>query len=216
MNRPLLLLLICILLAGWGSYSVEGQTSSPGASPPPKTVIESDYLELVTGIDQNVFLFEGNVRVEGTNLTAACDRMEVIASREVEADPEATFGEIGAIEKIIALGSVVISQAGRTAEAGRAEIFPREGKVILTENPRVTDEKGMVATGPRMVLNQGERRVVIEGTEASDPNERPTVSLPSLPDLGFDQDQPINPREEPPNPDAENEPRLPQTEETSE
>ena len=216
MNRPFSLLLICTLLAGWGMSAVEAEAPSPGASPAPKTVIESDYLELVTGTDQNVFLFEGNVRVEGTNLTAACDRMEVVASREVELDPEATFGEIGAIEKIIALGSVVISQAGRTAEAGRAEIFPREGKVILTENPRVTDEKGMVATGPRMVLNQGERRVVIEGTEASDPEERPTVSLPSLPNLGFDQNQPLATQEESPNPDSAEEPPAPSPEEASE
>lgn len=159
-------------------------------APAPRTVIESDHLELVTGSDENRFLFEGNVRIGGTNLTASCDRMEVLADRSPGSDPDATFGEIGAIQTIIAIGNVVIEQAGRKAEAGRAEIFPREGKVILTENPKVTDEKGMVATGPRMLLFQGERRVVIEGTESSTAEERPTVTLPSLPDLGFDEDQP--------------------------
>ncbi len=155
---------------------------------PPRTVIESDYLELITAAEQNRFLFEGNVRVGGTNLTAVCDRMEVLANRSPDSDSEATFGEIGAIETIIAIGNVVIEQAGRKAEAGRAEIYPREGKVILTENPKVTDEKGMVATGPRMLLFQGERRVVIEGTDSGSPEDRPTVSLPSLPDLGFDDE----------------------------
>lgn len=206
MNRAFPHSFFCLLLLFLGS--APGLPQAPPALPPPaadtpKTVIESDYLELVTGTDQNVFLFEGNVRIGGTNLTAECDRMEVIASREVEADPGATFGDIGAIEKIIAMGSVVIRQAGRTAEAGRAEIFPREGKVILTENPRVTDEKGMVATGPRMVLNQGERRVVIEGEEGGENRERPTVSLPSLPDMGFDQNQPVAPVEADAEPEAE-------------
>lgn len=168
---------------------VETEPEDSDSMPLPKTVIESDHLELKTSAEENIFLFEGNVRVEGTNLTAVCDRMEVTASRTADSDPDAAFGQVGAITHIAALGNVVISQANRTAEAGRADIYPREGKVILTEKPRVTDERGMVATGTRMVLLQGERRVIIEGEDGEDVSgDRPRVTLPSLPDMGFDRD----------------------------
>lgn len=161
----------------------------------PRTVIESDSLELVTDIRQNRFLFEGNVRVAATNLKATCDRMEVISNRTPDSDPDATLGEIGSIEKILAFGNVVITQSGRTAMAGKAEIYPRQGKVILTENPVVKDDRGMTVTGPRMVMLQGERRVLIEGSDGELVEGRPTVTLPSLPDLGFDREDPVAERE---------------------
>lgn len=154
----------------------------------PRTIIESNSLELATDAKENRFLFSGDVRIRSTNLEAECDRMTVVSLRTPDSDPEATLAEIGSIASIYAEGNVVIRQAGRTATAGRAEIYPGEGRVVLTEDPVVRDERGMTVTGPRMVILQGERRVLIEGVDGALTEARPTVSLPSLPDLGFDAD----------------------------
>lgn len=176
--HPVFRLVLSVLVGGVSLLAGQQEEAAP------RTIIESDSLELVTSEAVNRFYFRGNVRVTAANMTARCQEMEVVASRTAESDPDATIGEIGAIDKILASGSVVIEQAGRRAEAGRAEIFPREGKVILTESPRVTDERGVVATGPRMILEQG-KRARIEGVEGQPDLERPRVILPtaSIPDL---------------------------------
>lgn len=145
------------------------------------TVITSDRLEMTTNARRNAFVFEGDVRVEATNMTATCDRLEVLANRRPDSDPDAAIGQIGRIEEIIATGNVIISQAGRTARAGRAEIFPGEGKVILSDGPRLVDERGVTATGERMTLEQGRKRALIEGGGR--------VILPDIPDLGFDAEE---------------------------
>lgn len=167
------------LLVSGALFSATGVHAQAAADEEaPKTIIESDALELVTSEGYNRFFFRGNVQVTATNMTASCEEMEVVASRTPESDPDATIGQIGAIQRIVAVGDVVIRQAGRTAEAGRAEIFPDEGRVVLTENPRVTDERGVVATGPRMILEEG-RRARIEGLEGQPGLERPRVVLPT-------------------------------------
>lgn len=151
-----------------------------GNVPEEETVIESNRLEMISGESINLFLFEEQVRVRGTNLSATADRMEVESMRV--GDPTgATVGQIGSIRRILLTGNVVIEQAGRQATAGRAELLPGEGKVILSENPVVVDAEGTV-TGHRMTLLQGERRVLVEGAPDG---PRPRVTLPAIQDLGY-------------------------------
>lgn len=146
------------------------------------TVITSDHLEMISGETENHFFFTGNVVVIGTNLKATGDKMTVIASRVGQKQSEGAVGEIGAITSILLQGNVVIEQAGRQATAGQAEIFPGEGRVILTDNPVVVDSEGRV-TGYRMELLQGERKARVYG--APDSGERPRVTLPAIQDLGY-------------------------------
>ncbi len=157
------------------------------------TVIVSDHMEMRSTVEKNYFYFDQNVRVEATNLVVESDRMEVIALRESEADdPDATVGEIGAIEIIVATGNVEIFQAGRAAYAGRAEVLPREGKVVLSESPRVVDGETEVA-GWQIVLNKGDRQVTVipNPDEQLADRGRPTITLggSALPDLGFDESE---------------------------
>lgn len=155
-------------------------------SVPEETVITSERLEMQGTEGKNFFYFEGQVRVEGTNLQLACDRLTVVAARE-GARSEGV-GEIGAIEEIIARGDVEIHQAGRSAYAGLAKVDPRAGTVTLAENPRVTDGETEV-TGYQFVLHRGEKRF----ESIPDPNapaakpSRSVVRLGAMPDLGFDQ-----------------------------
>lgn len=175
------ILLLLALLAG--RIALGQETSTPGDDQPQETVITSDNLELVGGDTENRFYFTDNVKITGTNLLATCDEMEVIAARS--GPSEKTVGQMGAIQKILMKGNVVIEQAGRTAMAGQAEILPAEDKVILTENPIVKDSQGTV-TGFKMELLKGERKAKVFG----DPNDaeggRTKVVLPGFKDLGFE------------------------------
>ena len=171
--------------------------SLPGAEesdqPPDSTVIVSDHMQMRSTEEKNFFYFDQNVQVEATNLVVKSDRMEIIALRESqEDDPDATVGEIGAIESIVATGNVEIYQAGRVAYAGRAEVLPREGKVVLSESPRVVDGETEIA-GWKIVLNKGERQVTVfpNPDEQTADRERPTITLGggALPDLGFEGDR---------------------------
>lgn len=145
---------------------------------PQATIINSSTFQLIGHDDHNQLIFTGNVRIATPGLSATCDNMEVITSRDGE--KEATIGSLGAAKKIIAMGKVHIVQAGREAKAGRAEIFPSEGKIVLTENPIVTDQEGTM-TGYRMTLFKGKRQALIEG----ELTKQVEITLPVTSDLGF-------------------------------
>ena len=107
--------------------------------------------------------------------------MEVYTSKKGQKTE--TIGQLGAIDRIVALGNVTIKQAGRTATAGKGEIFPIEGKIILTENPVVIDEDGEIK-GDKMTLLKGKRQAIIEGK----PNQPVRIKLPTIKDLGFTEE----------------------------
>jgi len=169
-----------------------------GDSLPPETVISSDRLEMDNDGDKSFFLFSDNVKLTGNNLVVTCDRLEIHADRT--GDLDANIGQIGGIRQILAIGNVSISQEGRVARAGRAEVLPGEDKIVLTENPIVTDTQGTVS-GERMTFYRGDRRAVVE-SGASGPAR---VTLPAMPDLGFMKDK--EGAEEPPS--VEDEPVTP-------
>jgi lipopolysaccharide transport protein LptA len=142
----------------------------------PATVIESDSMEMVTTDEETRFVFSNNVRVTGNNLTVHCDRLEVLSARH-DNDRDAA-PELGRIQTIFALGNVRIQQETRLATAGRAELFPQEGKIVLLDSPMIIDDQGRVS-GERITLYQGESRAVVDSGEG-----RPArIILPSLPDL---------------------------------
>jgi lipopolysaccharide transport protein LptA len=165
-----------------------------GAGPPPKplpaadstpTVIDSDRLEMVTLEEETHFVFSDNVIVTATNMTVRCDRLEVFAGRHANAAEGEQTNELGRIQRIFAIGNVRIEQEGRQATSGRAEVFPQEGMIVLTENPVIEDSQGRVS-GERIVLYQGESRAVVE----SGATQPARVFLPTLPDLGADPRRP--------------------------
>lgn len=125
--------------------------------------------------------------VSATNLEISCDRLEVLADR-TGGDPDG-MGEIGTIRAITAIGNVIITQEGRTAYAGRADVDPVDGIVVLSESPRVVDNEVEV-TGWKFVLERGKRtfKVIPDPNAAPGQGQRSKVSLGALPDLGFSQD----------------------------
>ena len=187
--RPLLLCWFGagVLLAGDAPAKKPAETT-----PPQPTVIQSDKAEMASTEKESTFVFDGNVVVTGTNLRLTCDQIVVVARRS--GDPNAIIGKQESFKSLVATGNVRIEQDDRVATCGRAEIFPGEDKIVLTEPdptkpvPRVGfigKDKKIEDTldGAIMELHRGERRAVVLG----DSRSRPTVTLPSLKDLGYDK-----------------------------
>lgn len=132
-----------------------------------------------TGKNETHGIFTGNVVVTGTNLKMTCDRLELIATRL--GDKNVTVGKIERFKYLLATGNVRIVQSDREAHCGRAEVFPREDKIILTEKPVVIDgSSGSVATGEPIELYRGERRVKGDNVK---------FTFPPIKDLGPDKNQ---------------------------
>ena len=179
--RKSLILLMGLVTAGTPLLGAQ-------TDPVENTVITSEHLEMQGTEGKNYFYFTGKVDVKGTNLQILCDELTVVSLREGPAG--ATIGSIGAIEKIIARGSVEIHQAGRSAYAELAEVNPQDGKVILSENPRIVDDSVEVE-GYQFVLHRGEKKFESVPDPNAPENEpsRSVVRLGAMPDLGFDQSE---------------------------
>ena len=151
-----------------------------------ETVITSEHLEMQGTEEKNYFYFSGSVAVKGANLSLQCDELTVVSLRDGPSG--ATIGSIGALEKIVASGSVVIEQAGRTAYAGRAEVDPHAGTVVLSDSPRIIDDE-VAVEGYQFVLHKGEKNFVSipDPNAPADEPSRSVVRLGAMPDLGFDQ-----------------------------
>jgi lipopolysaccharide export system protein LptA len=185
-----------------------GQGAEP--PPPPQTVISSDRLEMENDGQKAFFLFSDNVKLTGNNLIVTCDRLEVHSHRT--GDFDANIGKLGSIQQILAIGNVSISQEGRTARAGRAEVLPAEDKIILTENPIVSDTQGKVSGGT-ITFYRGDRRAVVESGSTGPAR----VILPAMPNLGFNNDlkEPDAPEAGEPDPHSDSAETLPSSSDSS-
>ncbi|MCB1120728.1 MAG: hypothetical protein KJT03_04215 [Verrucomicrobiae bacterium] len=174
-NRLFIFLILVSPLLGTFAQEDEEKKASD-------TVFTGDYLEMQSGDTLSEFHLLGNVAVVGTNLNLTGDELHITA--EKTGDKDATVTTMGKVTKIIAIGNVKIHQEGRTAQAGRAEFYPEEKKVLLTENPVVTDAQGTVS-GEEIEWFHGQRRAQVRGGV-----QRVVVKLDAMPDLGYDPDKP--------------------------
>jgi lipopolysaccharide export system protein LptA len=163
------------------------QSAPPPAAAPVETVITSVDFEMWTNEAQTetYAIFNGNVVLTGTNLRITCDRVEATAigrNDPAAANKNTTAENVEKFKTVIATGKVRIVQGDREANCERAEVFPREGKIILTGQPVVIDRgSGAVFTGEPMILLKNERRVTGENVK---------VTFPPIKDLGFDSKAP--------------------------
>lgn len=165
-------------------------TSAPTwAAEPPSTTVEcSGTAESVTTDNETTTIFNNKVVATGNGIVLHCDYLKVITTGI--GDKNATIGRHDRFKYLLATGHVLIVQGDRVATCGRAEVFPGEDRILLTENPVVKIEsEHYEASGPRMVLYRGQRRAVIEGTPASPSH----IILPGIKDLGFSPEKPAAP-----------------------
>jgi lipopolysaccharide export system protein LptA len=167
------LLLILPLL----SLRAADEIVNPLAAPPPpmeNTVLTADTLDMRSTDKETIAVCVGNVRLTGTNMRIACDRLEIIASRL--GDREATIGEFKGFRYLLATGNVHLVQGDREATCGRAEVLPEKEQVILYDNPVVIDHSSNFTTeGERITFLRGERRLQVLN---------PKLTAPPVQDLG--------------------------------
>jgi lipopolysaccharide export system protein LptA len=165
--------LLSFLAAGLaGATALRAQT-------PPATTIDADGPAEFSSTDtETTAIFHQHVVVSGNGIKLTCDYLKVISTRK--GDLSATLGQYGSFKYLLATGHVDILQGDREATGGRAEAFPAEDMIVLTENPTVTyldTNPPSTATGDRITLFRGERRATIEG--------RTHMTGPPMKDLGF-------------------------------
>ncbi len=154
------------------------------AVPPQPTEMTCDHMDMWSEGNETHAICTGHVIVTGTNMKIVCDRMELIASRI----GDKTAAALPTLEKfryLLATGHVSITQGTRGATCGRAEVLPREDKVILTEDPVVVDHAtDFISAGEKITLLRAQERVEVE---------KPRLTGPPIKDLGFDRNKPATP-----------------------
>jgi lipopolysaccharide export system protein LptA len=182
--RRLLPSLLLVLLAA-PSWLSAADKKKPDAAVP--TIITSTSMEMWSTDTETRSIFKENVTVTGNNLRITCDKLDVTAVRmigkDAQAEKNATLPSVEKFKTLVATGNVHIVQGEREVTCGRAEVFPGEDRVVLTEKPVVIDNDGpYVATGDRIVLLRGERRIFGDNIRLQGPPIR---------DLGFEKDKPM-------------------------
>lgn len=175
------------LLASLLAVAFAANPPAPPAAAPQRTTILAEHFEMKTVGDETRSIFDGTpdkqVTLTGTNLSIVCDHLEVIAVAVGASD--ATIPTMEKFKYLLATGRVRIVQGDREATCGRAEVFPRDGKIELTEKPVVIDRGNDTrGAGRKITMYRGERRVIFEGSE---------FDGPEIKDLGFDKNQPAPP-----------------------
>jgi lipopolysaccharide export system protein LptA len=154
---------------------------APAISAVEKTTdITSTSMDLWGTDTQTEGVFTGNVVVTGTNMKLTCDRLQIIASRI--GDKTVTIGKLDKFKYLLATGNVHMVQGDREAFCGRAELYPREDRIVLTEKPVAIDHgSDATYTGDELDLYRGERRVKGKNVK---------LTFPPIKDLGFDKNKP--------------------------
>lgn len=155
----------------------------------PQTVIDSDSLELLAGEEANSFRFTGNVHAESQGMLLTCDKLDVIARRQ----GKGTIGSMNSVKSIVAQGNVRMEQMGRVAVAGRAEVLPDDGLVVLSDKPKIIDAKATVE-GWKIIYNSRDRTAQVLPTPEDHllpgqkkARSRVTISEQVVPKLDYQQ-----------------------------
>ncbi|HNX04773.1 MAG TPA: LptA/OstA family protein [Opitutales bacterium] len=159
--------------------------------PSQETIIDSDSLEMTAGDDVNNFRFAGNVHAQGKGMLLTCDKLDVIARRQGKSG--GTIGRMNSVQSIVAQGNVRMEQAGRVAMAGRAEVSPDEGLVILSDHPKIVDAKATVE-GWKIVYNSRDKTAQVLPTPEDQllpgqkkARSRVTIAENAIPKLDYEQ-----------------------------
>lgn len=162
---------------------------------PVPTELRGDHLEMTSTDDETVTVVTGNVVLTGTNLRITCNQLTIRAVRL--GDKDATIGTVEKFKHILATGDVHITQGDRESTSQRAEVFPREDMVVLSEDPVIIDKSnGFVGAGEKITLFRGKREVQVEKPKftgppirdlsaTASPGSKPASPAPATPGVSF-------------------------------
>jgi len=154
-KRMLLLLLVCL-------PGVQPAMAAPQLSPGPSAKrdrssepinIKAD--ELKADNKGKTAIFIGRVVARQEDVTIYSDKLIIYYGEQEEQ-----------VDKIEAIGSVRILQTNRIGTGGHALYENKEGKITLTINPRVTQDKDSVAGNVIVYYLDEDRSVVTGGANA--------------------------------------------------
>lgn len=173
MNVPSVLLAGAALLAALPVARADVETQP--------TTLNCDHMDMWSEGDETKAICTGNVTLTGTDLRVVCERLELTASR-IGTETTTSVPTLEKFRYLLATGHVSITQGSRVATCGRAEVLPREEKVVLTEDPVVIDHAtDFVSAGEKITMLRGQERVEVE---------KPRLTGPPIKDLGFDRNKP--------------------------
>ena len=181
-------------LASYQNGAAGGAAKPPERGPDaPRLLVSGEALHASLGATERRFVVDRAVRVTDPSLSVDTDHLEATfdalpvaagngtaASTGGTANVGAPSSEVGRLNHLLAVGSVVIHQPGRVTTTQQAEIFPPTGEVVLTGSPRVEDSVNQaVITGNKIVLLTNAQIALVTGSA-----EQPAaLTLPALPGL---------------------------------
>ncbi len=148
--------LLFATLLPWTPLPAQTDDSNPETPPPAgSTVITSD--ELHSDQAAHTSVFTGRVIVVGTNFRMTCQEMTVY------------FTNDNKVDKIVAVGDVIITQPDRVTHCGHAEYLKDQDTFVLTDQPVILDHKNEVhgveitidRTSQKMTVKGGRSKVII-------------------------------------------------------
>lgn len=151
--NPVMVLMGLLLVAVttvWAAPSPAGGMVKKDRSSKPIT-IKSDQLQADNKGKQAIFI--GKVVARQDDVTIYADRLEIFYGESSEE-----------VDKIVAIGNVRILQTNRVGTGGHAVYESKLGKITLTVNPRVTQDKDTI-TGKVITYYVDEDRSEVQGGE---------------------------------------------------
>jgi lipopolysaccharide export system protein LptA len=147
------------------------QTDSSGKATP--VTVTSNHLVYVDAERQAHY--EGDVTVRGQDMTVTSKRMDVFLepasqdpSRVAGQNPAPNSGLRAKLEKIIASGSVILTQPNRRGTGDRLVYTASDDKFVLTGGPpSIFDAEHGKITGVSLTLYRLSDRVVVKGDSSS-------------------------------------------------
>lgn len=142
-----------------GGYANRVHKTSKKTSSEGPIIIHSNTLEIDQ--EKKLIVFEGKVRATREGMVVNCQKM-IVYYLDRPTKNESNI-ESGRIDKIIALGDVIINRSdGGMARAGKAVFYQNAAKLVLTENPSIKQGPDFVE-GHRITILLNENRSIIEG-----------------------------------------------------
>ena len=155
---------IVVYLLIWLMCSAAMAQSPAENSGKAQSSVEITADELISHGDKNYAEFIGNVAAVQGNFSINSDALRIYYNASgTNITTNSTKPE--ALEKIVAIGNVVIKADSRRAETERAEYSLKEDKVVLSgENSTVTDGKNTL-TGSKITWHRDTGQISVEGSE---------------------------------------------------
>ncbi len=117
-------------------------------------------------------VLDGGVTAKGADTTLAAQQMDVFLAARNESPTGSDLGTPGQVEKMVAQGSVAVTQPTRRATGDRLVYTVADEKFVLTGGPpSIFDAERGKITGDSLTFFRRDVRVLVEGRETS-----PTVT----------------------------------------